>query len=512
MVCFEVIEHVEEQERTLDELRRVLTDDGVLAVSSPNPAVYVQGNPHHKRELGPAELEALLAARWNAVRLFQQSNFVSALIQASGEAAADAPRDGALVHHIADAPLDGPTYSLALASDAALPDLPTLATLAAPLEIREWVERFRAQEEHMQRQADALETARRQEEAHRDLARKLADAESELAELPALRANAETLAADPRRARVGAGARGGGPRAGPCRDPGPPELGELAADGAAALREGDQVEAGRGPMTLLSTPVMAAAEWQMHYGERFALEGILATLKPELAIEIGRAEGGSLRRIAAHSGQVHSFDLVAEGEDLRRDLDNVVFHTGDSAAQVPETLKELAAAGRHVDFALVDGDHSAEGVRRDALALLESDACRNTVIVFHDAANDDVRAGLESVRFEEHPKVGLSMLDFVPGFLVEKGVYAMHIWNGLGVVVLDDGRTEPPITEPWRFDAAALQRRVRDLMVAERDGAAPEPAPEPAKAADGGIPKAALAAAAAGGVVAGWLGGRLARR
>jgi hypothetical protein len=263
---------------------------------------------------------------------------------------------------------------------------------------------------------------------------------------------------------------------------------------------------------LLASSVFAAAEWQMHYGERFALEGLLATLKPRLSIEIGRAEGGSLRRIATHSGQVHSFDLVPESDELRRDVGNANFHTGDSSLQVPETLAELAAAGEHVDFALVDGDHSAEGVARDARALLDSDACRTTTIVFHDAANDDVRSGLESVGFETHPKVGLAMLDFVPGFLVEKGVYAMHIWNGLGLVVLDPDRTEPPITEPWRFDAAALQRRVRDVIRAEAEGAA-EPAPKQPEPAGGpGGRAAALGAAAAAGVAAGWLASRLPRR
>ena len=185
-----------------------------------------------------------------------------------------------------------------------------------------------------------------------------------------------------------------------------------------------------------ASDVAADVEWQMHLGERFALEGLLRSLQPALAIEIGRAEGGSLRRIAAHSGQVHSFDLVPEPPALREALGNVTFHTGDSTVQVPETLASLGRDGHRVDFALVDGDHSAEGVRRDAEALLAADACRDTVIVFHDAANDDVRAGLDAMDLPAHPKVRLAMLDFVPGFLVQHGSYAMQIWNGLGLVVL----------------------------------------------------------------------------
>src|SRR3954447_9635473 len=232
--------------------------------------------------------------------------------------------------------------------------------------------------------------------------------------------------------------------------------------------------------TILASPVAGDPEWQMHIGERFALEGILATLKPNLSIEIGRAEGGSLRRIAAHSAHVHSFDLVTEPEALRSEVDNVTFHTGDSSVQVPELLAELAGAGETVDFALVDGDHTSEGVKRDALALLASPACRNTTVVFHDAANDDVRRGLDEVGFASHPNVALAMLDFVPGFLVEKGPYAMQIWNGLGVVVLDSGERERPvIVESWRFDAADVNRRARASMTAPPDSVAPAP-PAPA--------------------------------
>ncbi|MGN6170385.1 MAG: hypothetical protein ACTHQQ_19775, partial [Solirubrobacteraceae bacterium] len=51
--------------------------------------------------------------------------------------------------------------------------------------------------------------------------------------------------------------------------------------------------------------------WQMDPGERAALDGLLCQLRPKLSIEIGRADGGSLRSIARYSGHVHSFDLAA---------------------------------------------------------------------------------------------------------------------------------------------------------------------------------------------------------
>src|SRR5919108_205893 len=74
VVCFEVIEHVEATDAVLDELGRVLRDDGVLAISSPNRDAYLPGNPHHVREFVPDELEAALAKRFAAVRLYRQAD------------------------------------------------------------------------------------------------------------------------------------------------------------------------------------------------------------------------------------------------------------------------------------------------------------------------------------------------------------------------------------------------------------------------------------------------------
>jgi 2-polyprenyl-3-methyl-5-hydroxy-6-metoxy-1,4-benzoquinol methylase len=219
----------------------------------------------------------------------------------------------------------------------------------------------------------------------------------------------------------------------------------------------------------------------MRFGERCALEGLLSFLKPNLSIEIGTAQGGSLHRIAEHSDEVHSFDIVPEVSDTGRRFPNVQFHTGDSASLVPELLADLAERGRNVDFALVDGDHTAEGVQRDARALLDAPACRQTVIVFHDAANDEVRAGLEALGLADHPKVALALLDFVPGYVVASGPRRFEIWNGLALVILDEHRRgNGAFVDSEMYDAAALNRRMRDQLRDElgANGQRAEEAPE----------------------------------
>ena len=144
------------------------------------------------------------------------------------------------------------------------------------------------------------------------------------------------------------------------------------------------------------------AVWQMSLGERAAVEGVLSQLRPVVAIEIGSAQGAGLRRIAAHAGEAHSFDLHPPTQPVPG---NVTLHTGDSHELLPQFLAEIAEQGRNVDFVIVDGDHSPEGVRQDIEDLLDSRALADTIILIHDVANERVRQGVDGVHFRAWPKV-----------------------------------------------------------------------------------------------------------
>ena len=75
-VSFETIEHIEQHERFLKEIVRVLRPDGRLIISSPNKAVYSDRdqyqNPYHVRELYFDELRDLLCSWFSEVRLYGQ--------------------------------------------------------------------------------------------------------------------------------------------------------------------------------------------------------------------------------------------------------------------------------------------------------------------------------------------------------------------------------------------------------------------------------------------------------
>ncbi len=212
--------------------------------------------------------------------------------------------------------------------------------------------------------------------------------------------------------------------------------------------------------------IFEEAAWQMSLGERAAIEGLLCQLKPSVAIEIGSMEGACLRRIATHTQEVHSFDLNAP---TLEQPDNVTLHTGDSHELLAPFLASLAEQGRGVDFAVVDGDHTPEGVRRDLEDLLDSPAVARTVIVIHDTANERVRSGIDAVRFAAWPKVAHVELDWIPGQLFAEPGLRNELWYGLGLVVVDSARSaygNGAVYEQRYQPAGPLLAEMRELVLA----------------------------------------------
>jgi ubiquinone/menaquinone biosynthesis C-methylase UbiE len=76
VVCFETIEHHDQHEAMLREIRRVLRPGGLLVISSPNRPVYdetlAEPNPFHVKELDEAEFLELLHAHFSQVALYGQ--------------------------------------------------------------------------------------------------------------------------------------------------------------------------------------------------------------------------------------------------------------------------------------------------------------------------------------------------------------------------------------------------------------------------------------------------------
>lgn len=142
VVCFEAIEHVERREAVLDELRRVLSSNGLLVVSTPNRDVYLPGNPHHVRELAPRELEAELSKRFRSVALRRQHSWAASGVfdDETFRVSGFEVIEGAELRKARGAEPGRETYTLALASDGELPAGRASLCLTADVDIRAWAE------------------------------------------------------------------------------------------------------------------------------------------------------------------------------------------------------------------------------------------------------------------------------------------------------------------------------------------------------------------------------------
>lgn len=189
----------------------------------------------------------------------------------------------------------------------------------------------------------------------------------------------------------------------------------------------------------------------MSPAEKFTLAGLLAHLKPEVAIEIGTQHGGSLQVLAAHSGQVHSIDLNPDvGPRLAPRFPSVRFHAGRSQVVLPNVLREIDAAGRgKLGFILIDGDHSTAGVRGDIAALLSYRPRATVHVLVHDSFNPACRSGMSQADWSAGAHVHAVDLDFVPGTYhagVPGGTFDRSMWGGFALAVLKpEPRTGPLI-------------------------------------------------------------------
>lgn len=201
----------------------------------------------------------------------------------------------------------------------------------------------------------------------------------------------------------------------------------------------------------------------MSLGERAAVEGVLSGLKPETAIEIGTATGGSLRSSSRHSGHVHSFDLVLPPDP--ESYVNVTFHQGNSHELLRPWLHSFDGT---IQFALIDGDHTVSGALQDVRDVLESPAL-NGIVLMHDASHPRVHRALRSFPWAAHPRVRYVDFGFVPGYVIRRGPRRGELWGGLAMAIVGDPAevdrafTSDPIMDRF-YDPHSLMRPAAEVL------------------------------------------------
>jgi SAM-dependent methyltransferase len=184
VVCFEAIEHVDDQARVITELKRVLRPDGLLVLSSPNRHVYPPGNPYHTHEFTPEELDEALHDVFSNVRLYLQSPWLAAAVFDAPQSRGVGVDASMLVRTIkigAVAP-GAEVFTIALASNVDLPAPEALALMGEPFEVGWWESQLAGAERALEREQQERGRERAEHDRQRaELGRAILAAENELA-------------------------------------------------------------------------------------------------------------------------------------------------------------------------------------------------------------------------------------------------------------------------------------------------------------------------------------------
>lgn len=172
IVCFEVLEHLDDPTIALDRLAEALRPDGVLVVSSPNRDVYPPGNPFHRHEFTPDELAQELEGRFGHSKLVRQQDWLATALFED----IDFTRAEGVAVEVAKAVPGEPgreLYSIGLAGNSPLPPTPPFVLLTTTADVKWWQERVEALRDELDakgRHVEQLEEWLRQKEAELEAA------------------------------------------------------------------------------------------------------------------------------------------------------------------------------------------------------------------------------------------------------------------------------------------------------------------------------------------------------
>jgi len=125
VVSFETLEHVSEQEKMLSEIKRVLKNDGILIISSPEKSNYeevnLEKNPFHIKELYFDDFRQLISKYFkNYFFIFQKSIFGSLMVPEERFIDKYSEYFGDFNDIAANGNLSKPVFNLCIASDVEL--------------------------------------------------------------------------------------------------------------------------------------------------------------------------------------------------------------------------------------------------------------------------------------------------------------------------------------------------------------------------------------------------------
>lgn len=124
VVCYETIEHVDQHDKVMRELKRVLKPGGIILISTPDKTQYtdsgVHSNKYHVRELYENQFKNLVTASFNHCQFLIQNSFPSSMIFSETEPAIQSVFSGGYTR-ISSRNNIPAMYRIAIASDSEFP-------------------------------------------------------------------------------------------------------------------------------------------------------------------------------------------------------------------------------------------------------------------------------------------------------------------------------------------------------------------------------------------------------
>lgn len=108
------------------------------------------------------------------------------------------------------------------------------------------------------------------------------------------------------------------------------------------------------------------------------LKAIVEMQNNKIAVEIGSYDGGCLHAYVKLFDKVVSIDL-----QNRSQLKDAYYIIGDSHNALPVLKEIIGGKNTKIDFLMIDGDHSYDGVRAD-FSLYHRLVRKGGIIAFHD--------------------------------------------------------------------------------------------------------------------------------
>jgi hypothetical protein len=176
--------------------------------------------------------------------------------------------------------------------------------------------------------------------------------------------------------------------------------------------------------------------WAMSTADRAAMLHLLSRLRPDVSIEVGTDQRGSLEPIARASRKVYSIDinpLVAEA--LRPSFYNVEFLVGDSV-MLDEALSRIESTAENLQFVAVDVAHAAAALTRDINRLLRYRPAKPLCIAIHGSFNPELRRGILEADWSGNLHVHRLAVDFSIGIASRDYEGDSKMWGGFSVALL----------------------------------------------------------------------------